>query len=527
MGTSSLTLSSQLKNKLKDIAKRSFDIVVALAGLIFLAPTYGLIALAIKRDTPGPAFYRGARIGRGGKLFNILKFRTMYEIPESYSGPKVTAHDDPRVTPLGRWLRDTKLNELPQLWNVLKGEMSLVGPRPEDPSLAKTWPVEVGKEILSVRPGITSPASVHYRDEETLLAYGLVLQKYMKELGPDKMRLDQLYVRHQSFWLDLDTILWTMLILLPKIGSYSPPEELLFVGPISRFIRQYMSWFMIDFFITFVAIGSSGAIWRAFGPLNIGWARAIAMAFGFAFLFSVSGMIFGVNRVSWSKATFADAYDLLPAWVFASVVSFIVNRYMGMFPSGLILIGAVLALCGFVFIRYRTRLILALLAWITRFRGSAQAARERVLVIGSGRTAEHIAWLLDHPTYSDKFQVVGYIDDNLLAHGTRIYGANVIGTYKDIPLVVEDQDIGVIIIADHHIEYEEYLSIISACNTTSTRIVVVPDIFGSLNGLMETIPSDPHDGIEVTDKSNFRCLHCLTRYAQANHVSHSEAQTAI
>ena len=93
-----------------------------------------------RREGPGPVFYRGPRLGKNGRVFGILKFRTMYECPASYRGPRVTAQDDDRITPLGKWLRDTKLNELPQLWNVLVGEMSLVGPRPEDPEIVKTWP---------------------------------------------------------------------------------------------------------------------------------------------------------------------------------------------------------------------------------------------------------------------------------------------------------------------------------------------------------------------------------------------------
>jgi lipopolysaccharide/colanic/teichoic acid biosynthesis glycosyltransferase len=129
--------------------KRAMDVTVSLTVLILLSPLFALIAAAIRRDSPGPAFYRGERVGRCGKVFKILKFRTMYETPASYSGPKVTAQDDPRVTPLGRWLRSTKLNELPQFWNVLMGEMSLVGPRPEDPTLAQSWPAAVREEILS------------------------------------------------------------------------------------------------------------------------------------------------------------------------------------------------------------------------------------------------------------------------------------------------------------------------------------------------------------------------------------------
>ena len=160
---------TQENKPFNDFFKRTFDIIVALTVLVILAPFFGLIALAIKRETPGPVFYRGIRTGRGGECFSILNFRTMYETPESYAGPKVTAQDDNRITPFGHWLRNTKLNEIPQFWNVFKGDMSLVGPRPEDPTLAGEWPTKVAQELLPVRPGITSPASVMYRDEESML----------------------------------------------------------------------------------------------------------------------------------------------------------------------------------------------------------------------------------------------------------------------------------------------------------------------------------------------------------------------
>ena len=113
-----------------DLAKRLMDVVVSLLALILLSPIFLWIALRIKRDSPGPVFYRGPRLGKDGREFYILKFRTMHENPESYQGPRVTAQDDPRITRFGAWLRDTKLNEFPQFWNVLIGEMSLVGPRP-------------------------------------------------------------------------------------------------------------------------------------------------------------------------------------------------------------------------------------------------------------------------------------------------------------------------------------------------------------------------------------------------------------
>ena len=265
-----ISRSTQIGDWFGDFLKRLFDIVVSSIVLLLFSPFYIAIAFAIKKSSPGPVLYKGFRVGRYGKPFNIIKFRTMNENPYSYEGPRVTAHDDNRITSIGHWLRDTKLNEFPQFWNVLIGNMSLVGPRPEDPEFANKWPKSISNEILSVRPGITSPASVQYRDEEKLLSNCDVEEKYLLELSPDKLRLDQLYVRYRSFLLDLDTFLWTTLMFIPKAGEYKPPESLLFVGFFSRIIRRYLNWFTIDFLTTLVAFSITGLAFRAQAPLNIG-----------------------------------------------------------------------------------------------------------------------------------------------------------------------------------------------------------------------------------------------------------------
>jgi lipopolysaccharide/colanic/teichoic acid biosynthesis glycosyltransferase len=475
----------RLKARFSGFAKRAFDIFASTLALLLLAPFFGLIALAIKRDSPGPVFYRGERIGRRGKIFKILKFRTMYEDPESYQGPRVTAHDDERITPLGRWLRDTKLNELPQFWNVLKGEMSMVGPRPEDPAIAKTWPRPVWDEVLSVRPGVTSPASVQYRNEEALLSAHSVMSKYLHEIGPDKMRLDQLYIRHRSFLLDLDVILWTALIMLPMISSSPVPEKLLFVGPLYRLMFRYVRWFSIDIIITFIAMGFTGFVFRLQGPLDVGWPRTLLLFLGFALIFSLTGAALGVNRIAWSKAASTNIYDLIPSWLVASVIVFLVNRHLKYFPSAMIFLASVLALVGFVFVRYRSRLFKELLVWLSHRVGSAVATRERVLIVGSGRTAEQIAWLLDHPTYSMKLRVIGFVDDDLPTQGMRIYGSKILGQVKDIPALIEKHDVGIMILADHRIDKKGCQSIVTACHDTSVRMVVAPDIFGSLKCLCD------------------------------------------
>ena len=389
-----ISRSAQLKAWLSDLFKRAFDIVVASLILLLSAPFFGIIGIAIKRSSPGPVFYRGLRVGRNGKAFNIIEFRTMDETPESYAGPRVTAHDYERITPIGHWLRDTKLNEFPQFLNVLKGDMSLVGPCPEDPQFAETWPRVIRNEILSVRPGITSPASVQYRDEEKLLSSCDVEQMYLLELAPDKLRLDQLYVRYRSFLLDLDTLLWTGLMFLPSVGSYKPPEELLFLGVFSRAIQRFFNWFTIDLFTTFIAFGITGIVFRAQAPLNIGQVQAIIFTFAYAVLFSGMGVIFGTNRIRWSKANPADYIDLIPSRILATTIAFFASLFLGYLPADLFLLGSVFSLFGFIAISGRSMIITHFIKRSIIFHMKNELMKERVLIIRIRciRSAESLAF---------------------------------------------------------------------------------------------------------------------------------------
>jgi lipopolysaccharide/colanic/teichoic acid biosynthesis glycosyltransferase len=347
---------------LGNAVKRGFDILISSGLLLLLSPLYLFLGLWIKRDSPGPVFYRGPRLGRQGKIFTILKFRTMHESPESYQGPRVTAQGDPRVTPVGRWLRDTKLNELPQFWNVLKGEMSLVGPRPEDPEIGESWSPEVRAEVLSVRPGVTSPASVLYRDEERMLVGGKLMDTYLGAILPSKLRLDQLYVRHRSFLLDMDVMLWTLLVLMPMVGAAPPIEDRLFLGPLSKLMRRYVRWFMIDLLVTFVAIGLTGLFWRSMEPLDVGVTKSLWIAFGFALLYSLVAAAMGVNRVVWSRASLMDAIDLLPAVMVSTVIALVMNYYWSaqpLLPPAMIIWRRLCWRQRLVVVRYRSRLLSA------------------------------------------------------------------------------------------------------------------------------------------------------------------------
>lgn len=189
--------------------KRLFDIIFSSLGLIVSSPCIMFSSILIKLDSKGPIFYKGKRIGRYGKPFRIYKFRTMVADAEKLGGPS-TADDDPRITKPGRFLRKYKLDELPQLINVLRGEMSLVGPRPEVQHYVEMFNEEE-KAILNVRPGITDWASLWNPDEGAILAGSPDPEKaYMEKIRPQKLKLQLKYVRKHSFLIDLKIILLTL-----------------------------------------------------------------------------------------------------------------------------------------------------------------------------------------------------------------------------------------------------------------------------------------------------------------------------
>ncbi len=192
--------------------KRLFDLVFAFLGLLLLSPILLAFAIWIKLDSPGPAFYRGVRAGKNFKPFRIFKFRSMLVDADQIGGPS-TAGDDVRVTKSGKFLRQLKLDELPQLINVLKGEMSLVGPRPEVMEYAKLY-TGGEKIVYSVKPGMTDYASLWNIDEGAYLAGAKTTEeaerKYLEELRPKKVRLQMKYVKEMSLWTDIKIILLTI-----------------------------------------------------------------------------------------------------------------------------------------------------------------------------------------------------------------------------------------------------------------------------------------------------------------------------
>jgi lipopolysaccharide/colanic/teichoic acid biosynthesis glycosyltransferase len=196
------------------MSKRIFDWVASGLGLLVLSPVLLALALWIKLDSPGPVFFRQERVGQGGRVFRIHKFRTMVTNAERL-GLQITVGADARVTRVGQWLRKYKLDELPQLLDVWLGHMSLVGPRPEVPRYVACYPADVREVVLSVRPGITDRASIEFKDENEILGRAADPHlAYVNEVLPVKLGYYIDYVAQRSFWSDIGIILMTIRALV-------------------------------------------------------------------------------------------------------------------------------------------------------------------------------------------------------------------------------------------------------------------------------------------------------------------------
>jgi lipopolysaccharide/colanic/teichoic acid biosynthesis glycosyltransferase len=193
------------------LVRRTLDVMVSAAALVLLAPVLLLLAVAVLLESPGGALFRQVRVGQGGRPFTIYKFRTMRS---ASNGPEFTPRNDPRITRVGRLLRHSGLDELPQLVNVLRGDMTLVGPRPETPSLASRYTASCGR-VFAYRPGLTGPAQVRLRDEDALPTDGVELERhYLEEVVPRRAALDLEYLADPSLRRTLGHLVETALYVV-------------------------------------------------------------------------------------------------------------------------------------------------------------------------------------------------------------------------------------------------------------------------------------------------------------------------
>ena len=419
------------------------------------------------------------RVGKLGRLFRMYKFRTMSE-PLGRSGPKVTAHDDPRITSVGRFLRQTKLNELPQLLNVLKGEMSLVGPRPEYPEFVAHYAPNQ-REILAVKPGITSLASIMYAGEERMLSYSDVTESYLSTILPDKLRLDLLHVRNRTLVFDIDILVQTVLVLIPRFRKAAPKVEDMLRWPFRR-ARQSLSWFTIDAAIALLSISLAGVLWRSAGPIDVGLGRGFVAAFLMTATFSVMNWVTGVQRVHWRYASPGEAIYVMGSAAVATILVLVANSLVEppRLPAPMLIMACILALSGFLVARFSRRLLQGFSDTIGSLRAVPTPGRERVLVVGAGDAGQLTILLLRNNPSGQVFHVVGVVDDDLSLLGTLLHRVPVLGVCDQIPEIVRDKDVGTIVFAINSIDDSRRQYIIRRCQETSARTVIVPDLLSEL-----------------------------------------------
>jgi lipopolysaccharide/colanic/teichoic acid biosynthesis glycosyltransferase len=504
--------------------RRVIDILVSAFGLLFLAPFFAIIAVMIKRDSPGPVFYKGKRVGKNGKEFWIIKFRTMYEAPESYSGRRLTIKSDPRITEFGRWLRETKINELPQLWNVLVGDMSLVGPRPEDPTLISQSPEDMARKILLVRPGMTSPASIMFIDEEEKIRTEDPIQDYIQNILPFKLKMDLDYIRNRTIINDLDLIFLTLISLIPNVRKKAINEQILYKGPIISLLRGFIKWFLIDLVVALVSSSLSILIWRLSSPINLGFIPALLLAVLMALSFSTMNAILGLNRVSW-RYTRAEASIDIGITTIISLSIIIVLNFFHFFPVTIpliiIVLSGVFSFFGFVLTRYRERIITGIASRWLSLRKKENIVGEKALIIGAGNLGLRASWFINHGNLSRLISVVGFLDDDYYKSGMVFDGSPVIGRIVELPRILKENQIDTVVIAISDLDENRIGLIESVCDENDVKYIQFEDFIKSIRYFM--IPKIIEDETYKNNNEVLNLISTLENLISKGHVEEAKS----
>jgi FlaA1/EpsC-like NDP-sugar epimerase/lipopolysaccharide/colanic/teichoic acid biosynthesis glycosyltransferase len=478
--------------------KRLIDLVVGAVALVILLPVMGLVALAVAVDSSGPVVYGARRVGRGGTEFTMWKFRSMARGADRV-GPAVTGAYDFRVTRVGAFLRRTKLDELPQLVNVLAGQMSLVGPRPESPRYVAEW-TDAERALLAVRPGITGPTQIAYIDEEEQLV-GDPDAMYATDVMHAKLAVDLDYVRHFTLRRDLG-ILWRTFIGILSAGERrsNRPRRRYTLG--ERLASARLGPILLD--ATLAAVAAALAVGLRIDRNNIFAAVAAYWVFvPLAAVIRPAGfLIAGAYLRVWRYPTVADAALVVSSLAAGSLIMtiaiFVVMQPWAFpgsvgFPRSAIIIEFLLSFIVLGGIRFASRIRQEGLEEVSA--PTSAGPPRPVLIYGAGEAGALLAREMRR-NRALRLEPVAFLDDDPAKRGQRIYGVDVVGGMQDLPLAVAEREVAEVIVALPRIGGDRLRQVVALCEAAGVAVRTLPAVNELLD---ETVSVNRVRAVRVED----------------------------
>ncbi len=445
--------------------KRSIDILFSAAGLTILLPVIGVVGFGIKLSSRGPVFYKQNRVGKNGKIFSIIKFRTMIVGAEKRGG--ISVGNDPRSTQLGRFLRASKMDELPQLWNVLIGEMSLIGPRPEIPEIVLHYSEEQ-KKVLSVHPGIVGPAQIIGRNEEEMLPADVedAQDYYLRYILPDKLKIDLRYVENCTLLTDIRLL--ARGIKETIIGTFKPNA---LSGK-----NVWPSLFVVDLMMAAFSYFLSYC-------LRFDWSvpetEIETLLFSLPIVLLFRGWVFlyfKLYRTLFKYISIKDLIRIIQAVVLSSGLIIIAIFFLGLrvHSRSIFIIDSLLLLMAMGGIRVMLRNM------SERRIAHSYSPPVNILIVGAGDVGEMA--VRDLLKNGQNYHVIGFIDDDIKKQGISIHGFKVLGRRIDIPDVVHTLHVDEILIAINKISSQEMHAIINFCEKARVKYRMIPAVADIISG---------------------------------------------
>jgi FlaA1/EpsC-like NDP-sugar epimerase/lipopolysaccharide/colanic/teichoic acid biosynthesis glycosyltransferase len=439
--------------------KRIIDIILSIIGIILLIPLLPVISVLIKLDSKGPVFYLTDRVGKDMQRFKMYKFRTMIDSPVDV-GQSVCPQYDPRVTTFGRFLRRTKMNELPQFINVLKGEMTLVGPRPEAPDLASLYP-EKAKRIFSVSPGLVSPATILGRNEEECYPPGVDTKKYyIESILPAKLELDLEYINYPSLYKDLQYIFIgvreTLIGAISKKHLYDNSSQIyLFCADLSFIlfsvtITSYLYFNDLHGKADLVGFLLFSAI---IAPLRIG-----------------CNIYFGLYSTLIRYISYHEIFGVLKAVSCGSILLVLLTyviglKYYSIFNAVIDWTCLLLLLSG---LRFGLRIY-----WEKKRKKTEVRDKRRIFIYGAG-DGGYAAYQALNANKCSPYEAVGFIDDAPDKYGKALNGVKVLGNRYHIKALSQLYRVDIILIAEQEVKPEKLAEIVKICHDSDLRCRILP-----------------------------------------------------